>query len=1197
LRYLADQGIENSRDALKATEQMTVALQHLDQSTLTVGATGGKGAAVLTSPHTDLPLLTATGPVDAQGVWHPQIDGFAIGTPAQQQLMTKFTDPTVIARLKANGIRGFAPTFSVTAPPNPNARPAPPQTTQEIPSMEEIEASPAFQQLPPDQQQLVRERYFDTHMAMTPAVKEAVRQNPGVYGPLKQSITQTVQGALSGLPDEPMSNLVRQLAGGVASVAELTAAAAKGATAGLLPGAGAQAALGAAAGDHPIVEGLARGGTDLAVGSAIGMPIIGSGLMEGARRITDPGAQGYPVYTNAADLVKESVPLVGAEPTSRAAYIARGALGAGLMNLVGPHVIEGAAIAAKTLGGPVARVAGRVLAAPARKFAQLTGPYARMIRDLVKNLTVKGSWTGEELTQLQKAAAASNSSEGYWLAEKSLEGLPDIRVMASGTRGAPTKLRVTLRDGRIIDPKEFSKEFGEEMEKVLADPMYVPKFGDQPFIRNISAVEGTQPQINALFKTNGMQHLTVETNYAVKGVKMRARGDLVQVYGPGVPTQTFDSWKAARRYVDSLPASPTSMEDAAYKLVWSEGQNPYYAVSRMERLAVEKAEGEIPEVQQFPEIGARLTVKGQIPKTRMMEVELITKIPLYTKAWVPIEAGLARQKAFMAPYLAQLEEMFPRRSVLGQWRRKYTAPGAEAQENNARAGYTYLMETQPGSQQWDKVIRDYKLNPETGKKLRAWFEELLPKFGLETEEFLQETLPRIQQFGLYEAYPSGQIPKSAYFFAKNVAEGTLPLSMREPDMGLISHALLQQGSFSKFVGRAWEEAATLANGSQAKLNAHAKLTIDTYLRAVKGWGPESDKTFMNAMGQATKRLLAVPGEVSTADAEQLGKQLYFELYAYQAGGFYAFRPSSVTKQFFSLFQTIYPRFGERATYEGVKDVLLGRHADVLKKAGVYAQEFNQEGGVLARGTGMVNAADMKLREMAGLAQRYSYNKALPEFLATKNEAKFLKDSRVGLMHPVEQQRILDYIRQGQARAGESVAIKSAVDETNFDYSPQNRPPILMAGVGGRLFGQFGVYPFNYAHYLARGLTRGDLADRAAWLARWTGSNYLMQETFKGVFGADATNYLWHYPVWFHGGPMWDVVTSVPASIFARGQERSKAQKTILGAPLTFVPGHSEAGDVVDAFSAPTAQDFIREMALALPTDAEHKKLLDWYKKH
>jgi len=173
--------------------------------------------------------------------------------------------------------------------------------------------------------------------------------------------------------------------------------------------------------------------------------------------------------------------------------------------------------------------------------------------------------------------------------------------------------------------------------------------------------------------------------------------------------------------------------------------------------------------------------------------------------------------------------------------------------------------------------------------------------------------------------------------------------------------------------------------------------------------------------------------------------------------------------------------------------------------------------------------------------------------------------------------------QGTQAAADFIGKKLA-DKTHLLYGNANRPA-GWGGISGRLFGQFGTFPTQYAGYVVENLTRGTVKDRAEWAAAHGAINAGIIIGGAEAFGADLTSWATIPSIRYTGGPYTEVAASLYQAWGGSDAERSMAIRNLkmmfpsMDHPSSiFIPGSYFVGDIQDAFGETSLSKILGEGA-------------------
>ena len=1133
MKYLADHGFAKTSDAFKASEQMRESMRQIEDSHMLTARRGDQFVAIMQVPGAPIPMMNAAGPVE-NGVWRPMVNGFAISTPARQQMMEQFNRPEMREHLQREGIQQILPVFRSSAEPNMAMRPPTQQQTRDqTPRWEDVERSPQYQQSPPAVQQMIKQRYFDRHMALTPVVKNAVRQNPQMYQAISDRFVgpQQIVGPPEAPPPEGITGLVKQhLTKSAQDIFGPIGSAVAGATEGFVPPSVTEG-LRSISGEHPVYETLGGYASDIAA-TPFGGPVLGPAALESARAGARAAWKGLPVISSAADLAKGSVPVFG-QPKDITAAAAQAALGQALLWKAAPYVLK-----------PVGKVLGKA-------------------GEVVKNVIKRGAWTGKDLKVLQEIAYNDKSSFGLWVNNRILNQMPEIRV----TTGK--KLRILMKDGSVLDETNFNPQAKSILERMRADPNYRPDFIDIPEMQNVELIEGPASKINTLFDAQDMA-LRVDRADLAKGANVRQVKGQYEVR-QGSQIDTFPDQAAAQAFVDKLPVAPTMVEQQGLKRLASQGVNGHYLVAN-----VKNPVSMVGELAATPSMWESIGQFVQSWKYKpvmatFMKTEARGGAPLFSQVYDKVEAAVVKQKQYEVPWRSEINTLL-----------KGIKKGDKRLE-----GYTLLMDNFPGSTEWDKIVKQYKLDDQIGRGIQDWILRFSADMGLSGPNILFNVIPNLRRFGsVAAAYPAKNIPKEVEYFMEAQLTGKLNWADREGNIRNMMNAMLTEGAFNKHVKTAYENATTVLEAIKGRPTE--QIVLENYLRALRGWGQGADGLVYRGIGGLIQRV--TQGKLDPVTQGRVGKEFIGSLFAWNYGAYFGFRPAAILRQGFQIVQTIYPRLGEIGTAQGILRASGKGSWDRVRQAGAMAGNPYREEGFVGWSTRGVGWADDYMRAIAFHGTEALMEKPLSRYLVNKNWQSFARDSRLNLMSEEQQRVVKDLIDAGHADEAILRAGRFVSDEVNFNYSPTNRPPILNY-VSGSFLGQFGSYPAWYTNYIGLMMTRGSSADKVLGLARFVAAHGAVYETCKTLFNADMTNFLFLGPLNYTGGAVASKAWHAEQALVGSGRQREEARKDVLNPThwvMAFVPGSSAAADWMDAVHTRTGADFFREFFLAAPAYDKNK---------
>lgn len=157
----------------------------------------------------------------------------------------------------------------------------------------------------------------------------------------------------------------------------------------------------------------------------------------------------------------------------------------------------------------------------------------------------------------------------------------------------------------------------------------------------------------------------------------------------------------------------------------------------------------------------------------------------------------------------------------------------------------------------------------------------------------------------------------------------------------------------------------------------------------------------------------------------------------------------------------------------------------------------------------------------------------------------------------------DASRTVKQRAVEATAKRAGVnmaEETQWIYRSGHSAAILNGKVG-RWFGQFGTWPTNYLQFLRRGVASGDRVATERFLARWVGTNMIM-EGLGQELGIEVGPWTWFGPLQYSGGPATQVAHAAYDLMQPYPWLRKRGWSSLKRSAMTFVPFYLATQDYI-----------------------------------
>ena len=352
------------------------------------------------------------------------------------------------------------------------------------------------------------------------------------------------------------------------------------------------------------------------------------------------------------------------------------------------------------------------------------------------------------------------------------------------------------------------------------------------------------------------------------------------------------------------------------------------------------------------------------------------------------------------------------------------------------------------------------------------------------------------------------------------------------------------------------------------------------------------------------------------------------------GSLMGWRPGSAIRQLFQIPTVVYPRLGARFTGEGIRRAAAGAKdprgpwvsmREELRTIGVTLDDYlpymeqslartletSPEAGPVGRalvktterfirGTeiGMtgVRIGDAIGRAVAYYGQDARMTWAFDRLKGRMTEAglepgrampspsmiaSYFREAGLRSFSPAEQRGVLRqmFIQPG-AVVGKEADIRRLMsfrfqEDTNWVYRAGHRPR-LFSGTVGKAFGQFGVWPLNYQHFLrhmARTALTESPSEGAAQWTRWVVANSAISVVGQDMLGIDTGHWIWFSPLAYEGGPIFnDLMTVLNSQLLApvtgarEGPEADIYRGRLWDIPMHLVPGYGGARDFANALN-------------------------------
>jgi len=475
--------------------------------------------------------------------------------------------------------------------------------------------------------------------------------------------------------------------------------------------------------------------------------------------------------------------------------------------------------------------------------------------------------------------------------------------------------------------------------------------------------------------------------------------------------------------------------------------------------------------------------------------------------------------------------------------------------------------------------------------------------GLNRRQIIGAQLPALRQFMDAGVWPGGKaasvldgLPEGMEVLSRRALSGHLNPNELNPTVSAYKHInnLLMREHFDDVAKAAGTEIQLMQD---AKKEFTARVMAD-YLHEIEGGTSRQFRAITRGIRSMGRGMgIQVDDRLAERITATLGK------FAYQAS--IPFRPALIMRNYLQTMFFTAPVVGPRSWLHGLEFTTnpktMRESFNLARKAGaidantiplfgadeifgVEAARFGDRFGPIAKraafkteelfnmGFSVYRSADDWGRAVAFHAGRNRVNRNVKAFNQTQDLEAFKVASKVKTFDETIEQEFENLVLAGRFTDAENFIGKQLADKTHLLYGNANRPA-GWGGVGGRLFGQFGTFPVQYADYVVESLTRGTVKDRTEWAAVHGAINAGVIVAGAEVFGADLTSWATIPSVRYTGGPYMDAAMSLFQVVGGSEAERSLAQRnlkmmfpTMEHPSSIFIPGSYFVGDMVDAFA-------------------------------
>ncbi len=466
--------------------------------------------------------------------------------------------------------------------------------------------------------------------------------------------------------------------------------------------------------------------------------------------------------------------------------------------------------------------------------------------------------------------------------------------------------------------------------------------------------------------------------------------------------------------------------------------------------------------------------------------------------------------------------------------------------------------------------------------------------------------------------------KSAGWWNRAVLEGRLDPHLN--DAGVFTKWVMDEGYKKLYINDALDRLQKVVDTKTPEGNyvlGPARYPLVNHINYMKGIPDTTSRALIAGIGQFQNFMLRrfadankflpegakLPTELSTPST------LINRLILFSYAGGLAARPAIAVRDALQVFITGMPVIGGSTFTKGMTRaftregwMFAENSGALLRKASIaetYGDIFNEipmaEKGVMQKATKLAQMTLGLSRTGNNIARAIVFNgaygdafDAVEAFRAGKiTSDQFLKDSHAWFLEPQIYSRILGKLSNKEFSGMTSEMLKDSThglakeialeltDATQWAYRRGTQPAMLKTGIG-RMLGQYGSWPLNYAEFM---------------VGMWAATNYAASKAMEGI-GADSSKWLWTSPASYTGGPQLDLVKDIATGL-GSDEEAASARARVLRYPLNFVPGNVAARSIITALEnnedlSIGGKGFIRAMGFK-PLEQIHKDpdYLEW----
>ena len=501
---------------------------------------------------------------------------------------------------------------------------------------------------------------------------------------------------------------------------------------------------------------------------------------------------------------------------------------------------------------------------------------------------------------------------------------------------------------------------------------------------------------------------------------------------------------------------------------------------------------------------------------------------------------------------------------------------------------------------WEKMLPRFNMDRNFLADVQAadtWLRKFKDETGIQVFNYLRNDLHSLRGFNFDTNYVwrRGLEPKEMSLFHRAINDGDL--NPQDAHAGRFINFLLREGYEQKFTDGALRDLKKLLDEKSrdgTSILGPLKFPVQNYINYVRGIPDASQQIMMKTVGDFQKRLGAVFKEINKTLPQKYHLPEDFNYpgsiinkvmsLSYVAG--IGLRPIIPIRDTMQAITNGLPILGPAKFVKGMTKALtsagyreareagalLGRHTVGDLYGDIFQEIPPHSGGTLDKALEVGNALLSPSRWGHNLARAIVYH---GEFDSALNAVRaygrgaisvnklFEETSMWFFPKPLQTEILRDIKLSKEPREIARRIALETVDSILWAYRRGTQPAFLRTGLG-RIFGQYGMWPLNYAEFLRKvGSKIADhpkLAMRATGL--WLGTNYAASSALSGL-GGDVGKWFFFSPAGYSGSPHMQMALDLMKAP-EESEDGRAARKRVLEYPLNFVPASIETEAVLKA---------------------------------